>query len=162
MAFALGPAMTTRRAGCDAVALDEHRIMVVGGFGSSGNLNVGGRSGSKPVSTTEILCIWTMAFAPGPSMGSARWVCAAVQVDAQHVLIVGGKGSSYTPLSTTELLDVGMMEFSPGPAMRTPRWGCAGARLDAAEARRILVVGGYGSGGALSTTEVLAAEETTA
>jgi hypothetical protein len=95
------------------------------------------------LTTTEVLDVRTMAFAPGPSMGSTRSFCAVVPVDAQHVLVVGGEDSENTPLATTELLDVATMEFSPGPAMPNSRTGIAALRLGAAEAEpRILVLGG--------------------
>jgi hypothetical protein len=96
-----------------------------------------------------------MAFAPGPSMGSARWQCAAVAVDARHVLVLGGNGSAGTKSATTELLDVAMMEFAPGPTMQARRADFAAARLDTAEGPRILVAGGYDGQTPLSTTEVL-------
>jgi hypothetical protein len=95
-----------------------------------------------------------MAFAPGPSMGSARCYCTAVQVDAEHVLIIGGEDSSSTALATTELLDVVTMAFEPGPAMQTARSSIVAVRLDAAEEEtRILVLGG-----GLFSTEVLAVD----
>eukprot|EP00628_Pelagophyceae_sp_CCMP2097_P039358 CAMPEP_0184254932 /NCGR_PEP_ID=MMETSP0977-20130417/7723_1 /TAXON_ID=483370 /ORGANISM="non described non described, Strain CCMP2097" /LENGTH=225 /DNA_ID=CAMNT_0026560489 /DNA_START=4 /DNA_END=680 /DNA_ORIENTATION=- len=85
-----------------------------------------------------------MAFAPGPSMGSARCYCVALQVDAEHVLIIGGTDSSFTVLATTELLDLATMAFLPGPTMQTARKAFAAVRLDAAgEEPRILVVGGH-------------------
>jgi hypothetical protein len=98
-----------------------------------------------------------MSFAPGLSMGSARSFCAAVPVDAQHVLVLGGRDSSDTALATTELLDVATLIFSPGPAMQARRVGLAAVRLDTAQGPRILVVGGANWPTPLSTTEVLAA-----
>jgi hypothetical protein len=106
--------------------------------------------------TTEVLDVRTMAFAPGPSMGSARWLCAAVAVDELHVLVLGGRDSASTVFATTELLDVVALEFAPGPTMQARRVGLAAARLDTAEGPRILVVGGYDGTRRLSTTEVLA------
>jgi hypothetical protein len=102
----------------------------------------------------EVLDVRTMSWAPGPSMRSARAYCAAVQVDAQHVLVIGGNGSATTVLATTEVLDVAMMEFAPGPTMPSARSGIAAARFDAAEgAPRILVVGG-----GVTTTAVLSVD----
>jgi len=102
--------------------------------------------------TSEVLDVRTMAFAPGPSMGSARCYCVALQVDAEHVLVIGGEDSSSMLLATTEHLDMATMEFAPGPTMQTARSNIAAVRLDAAEeAPRILVLGG-----GLSSTEVLA------
>jgi hypothetical protein len=117
----------------------------------------GGESDSGCLDTTEILDVRTMAFAPGPSMASVRDGCAAVPVDARHVLIIGGQDSSETTLATTELLDVATMAFAPGPPMQTGRYMCA-ATLDTAEEEspRILVMGGEdGDRAVLSTTEVL-------
>jgi UDP-N-acetylglucosamine:LPS N-acetylglucosamine transferase len=97
-----------------------------------------------------------MAFAPGPPMSSARWFCAAVPVDARHVLVIAGQESATTELATTELLDVATMEFSPGPTMLNARGGVAAVRLDAAgEEPRILVLGGSDGQTPFSTTEVL-------
>ncbi|KAJ1449119.1 hypothetical protein M885DRAFT_573273 [Pelagophyceae sp. CCMP2097] len=102
-----------------------------------------GRSDLEHLDTTEVLDVRTMAFAPGPAMGSGRFECAAVAVDAQH------------------LLDLATMAFAPGPTMGTPRDGCAAARLVAGP--RILVVDGedpnlHGAhGDDTCTTEVLAA-----
>jgi hypothetical protein len=150
MAFAPGPVMATPREGCAAVALDEHRIILV----------AGGFSGSEYLNTTEILDFRTMAFAPGPRMGSERSGCAAVPVDAQHVLIVGGQNMPFLPLATTELLDLAALEFAPGPAMQTERYACAATRLDTAgEEPRILVYGGTSTDEeSLSSTEVLSVD----
>jgi hypothetical protein len=85
-------------------------------------------------------------------MGSARYECAAVHVDARHVLVIGGQEPRNTALATTELLNVATMEFEPGPTMQTPRGSVAAVCLGAAEEEpRILVLGEY-----LSTTELLA------
>jgi hypothetical protein len=127
--------MVTARGGCAAVALDEHRILVAGG--SSGSA-----AESEPLDTTEVLDVRTMVFAPGPSMGSARSLCAAAAVDSRHVLVLGGEDSAGTALATTELLDVAALEFSPGPAMLARRAEFAAARLDTAAGPRIIVVGG--------------------
>jgi hypothetical protein len=138
--------MASPRYGCATVTLDEHRIiMVVGGSSDSG----------QTLNTTEVLDVRTMAFAPGPSMGSARWGCAAVQVDARHVLIIGGWDSSDAALATTELLDLTTMAFSPGPIMQAGRRSFAAARVDTAQGPRILVLGGSAGETRFSTTEVL-------
>mmetsp|Transcript_585 Transcript_585/g.1898 ORF Transcript_585/g.1898 Transcript_585/m.1898 type:complete len:108 (+) Transcript_585:1-324(+) len=68
-------------------------------------------------------------------MGSARGGCAAVPVDAHHVLVISGQDSSITRSATTELLNIAMMESAPGPALRVGRCGCAAAQLDAARRR---------------------------
>jgi hypothetical protein len=100
--------------------------------------------GSGPSNTTEVLDVRTM--------GLARRYCAAVQVDAKHIIVIGGQDSSSTPLATTELLDVATMAFEPGPTMQTARSNIAAIYLDAAEEEpRIIVLGG-----GESTTEVLA------
>mmetsp|Transcript_17086 Transcript_17086/g.60775 ORF Transcript_17086/g.60775 Transcript_17086/m.60775 type:complete len:152 (+) Transcript_17086:42-497(+) len=97
----------------------------------------------------------------GPlSMGSARYLCTAVPVDAQHILVIGGHFSggdtAATIFATTEILDVAANEFAPGPAMRG-RCSCTAARLDAADGQlRFLVLGGGPGRTAMSTTESLA------
>eukprot|EP00628_Pelagophyceae_sp_CCMP2097_P034198 CAMPEP_0184284062 /NCGR_PEP_ID=MMETSP0977-20130417/65985_1 /TAXON_ID=483370 /ORGANISM="non described non described, Strain CCMP2097" /LENGTH=546 /DNA_ID=CAMNT_0026590073 /DNA_START=1 /DNA_END=1642 /DNA_ORIENTATION=+ len=183
MAFAPGPSMGSACWGCAAVVVDAQHVLVVCGRDSTGtklattelldvatmefaaradhadcaqwrrSLVAGGYSGSEIWDTTEILDIRTMAFTPGPQMGSARSYCAAVPVDTHHVLVVGGLISATTKLATTELLDVATMEFAPGPAMSSARSGVAAVRLDAARDARILVLGG-----SLSSTEVLAVD----
>jgi hypothetical protein len=92
-------------------------------------------------------------------MISARSECAAVPVDARHVLIIGGWDSSITSTvsATTELLDLATMEFVPGPTMQTARGGPAAVLLDAA---RILVIGGHDVDDDFATTELLATEAT--
>jgi hypothetical protein len=144
--------MAARRGGCAAVALDEHRIMVAGGSSD--------RCSGQVLNTTEVLDIRTMAFAPGPSMGSERYGCAAVPIDAQHVLVISGYNSGYQVLNTTEIFDVLMMEFSPGPAMQDGRNSIAAARLETAQGPRIIRIAGGTTFS--STTEVLAFEDLTA
>jgi len=115
--------------------------------------------------TSEVLDVRTMAFAPGPSMGSAREDFAVVLIDPQHVLIIGGMDSqdeSGTPLATTEVLDsdVATMEFAPGPTMPSSRRGCTVIRLDVAGGRpRVLVIGRHGDGYATRTTLLLSVED---
>jgi len=78
-------------------------------------------------------------------MSSERSFCAAVSVDARHVLLIGGKNESEKAVATTELLDVATMEFAPGPAMRTARYSCAAVRVDVTnEQPRVVVIGGEG------------------
>jgi spermidine synthase len=90
-------------------------------------------------------------------MSSPRSDCAAVKVDARHVLVIGGQDSAYARLASTELLDVATMEFEPGPALRTGRYACACVKLEAATGPRIVVVGGS-DGTDLASTEVLSLE----
>jgi hypothetical protein len=150
-----GPTMQSARSNCAAVALDARRILVVGGF-----------DGRSYLSTTEILSldtildVRTMAFAPGPFMGSARAYLAAVAVDQRHVILVGGYDSASMPLATTKVLDVVSMEFSPGPQMQARRAGFSAARLDTLQGPRIVLVGGQSViFGPLTATEVLASNE---
>jgi hypothetical protein len=157
----------SREGGCAAVALDEHRVLVAGDNSHEDHEDEwrpgdddfeDDDAGSKDVLVSEVLDVRTMAFALGPSMSSVRNECAAVRVDAQHVLFIGGQDASGTALATTELLDVATMEFAPGPTMPAGRSGCAAIRLDVAGGRpRILVIGGDNGGRCLSTTLVLAA-----
>ena len=99
-------------------------------------------------------------FGPGPDMGTRRYGCAAVALSAGgggdgrgSVLVIGGEDEDERDLSSTEVLDVaGSMTWSAGPAMASARSSCAAAVL---EDGRVVVVGGWGNGDGLSTTEVL-------
>ena len=129
---ARGPALATDRYNCAVVALDATRILVAGGLGGAGDTGA--------LRTTEILDLATMAFSPGPSMGSARAHFAAVNLGGGRVLVAGGDdGEREGGLASTEILDVAAMAFEPGPAMKFPRFGLSLAPLDAAH---VLVVGG--------------------
>ncbi|KAJ1451356.1 hypothetical protein M885DRAFT_570081 [Pelagophyceae sp. CCMP2097] len=138
--FRPGPAMGEGRAWCAAVAAGG-RVVVFGGF-----------SGKSALDSTELLDTQTMAFTGGPDMPTVRFGCAAVQIDGNRVLVVGGADYDDKALNTTEIFHLSTLTFAPGPDMQTARFGCAAVALDA---RRVLVVGGHDDASELSSTEIL-------
>ena len=58
--------------------------------------------------STEILNIDTMESYEGPSMRSVRQGCAAIQLDASRILVLGGD-DGITYLNTTEVLNTDTM-----------------------------------------------------
>ena len=89
-----------------------------------------GFDGSGTLSTTDVLDLNSMAFTEGPDILLSRSGCAAIVIDAHHVLVVGGYSKGGHLLNTTEILDVDTLTFTAGPDMRSGRNRC------------ILVVGG--------------------
>ena len=110
MAFSAGPSMATRRFGPAAVKLTDGRVLVLGG-----SCYVGGRL--VEYRTTEFLDITTNTFSPGPSMQEGRKFAAALQVDDQRVLVIGGESKAAVISGSTEVLDLPTGVFSPGPAL---------------------------------------------
>mgnify|MGYP000485568412 CR=1 FL=1 len=138
-----GPVMGERRPGCAAVSVGG-RVVVFGGD-----------SGWTALNTTLLLDTQTMAA--GPNMLTGRLGCAAVAIDADRVLVVGGIGGGF-PFNTTEILHLSTLTLTPGPNMQSARNGCAAVALDA---RRILVVGGYDGGSTVSqsSTEIFSLDD---
>jgi hypothetical protein len=144
-----GPTMATARMGCAAVRLDARRVLVVGGFDYTITL-------AGPLDTTEILDLETMRFSAGPRMLSRRSYCTAVALDAQRVLVAGGRDENGACRRTTEILNVATMTFAPAPEMLSEHFGCSAVALE--NPRRALIVGGRGPGSDsvfVNTTEVL-------
>ena len=143
MTFSAGPRLLTARMGCAAVALDDRRVMVIGGF-----------SDGEHLTTTEVLDLATMSWTPGPEMRTARVYHGAVSLDERRVLVMGGE-EGHEHLSSTEVLDLELMQFEKGPMMGTARSGFVAV----ADAEQILVFGGENESGSLATTEVLAVDD---
>ena len=152
MTFEPGPQMLSPRGGCAAVVLDARRILIIGGNSDSISFGYDGTN----LATTEVLDIGTMAFAPGPSMQTRRWGCAAVLLPGERCVLVIGGYDGTTHHATTEILDIDTMSFSPGPVMSQPRSWCAVVSLPGS----ILVVGGIGDAAA-KTTEALSLQTMT-
>lgn len=96
----------------------------------------------------------SMAWAPGPTMSVRRGACAAVVLDADRLLVLGGNEGD-SSFGTTEVLDfrdIRKLSFSPGPRLTTQRRECTAILLDA---ERLLVLGGYDGAHFLNTTEIL-------
>ena len=121
-----GPRMRRARHSC-ATVQHGRKLYVFGGCNNGG-----------PLSSMEILDLDTMEFEEGKSMLSARFVCAAVQIDESRILVIGGHdGDDY--LDTTEVLDIVTGEFMPGPSLLTARRGHAAVAIDE---HRVLIAGG--------------------
>ena len=141
----VGPPTTEERECCEAVELDEARILVVGGWKKR---------------STEIIDLSvddTIKVSDGPAMASDRYQCAVVALGDGRILIAGGcGGGDGAPQSTTEILDIETMTFSPGPRMSAARAHCGAVALDRS---RVLIAGGAedpsGAEGGSRSTEVL-------
>ena len=55
------------------------------------------------INHTQVLDLETMEFEAGPAMEIARYACAATRLDADRVLVIGGKDNG-TYLASTEIL----------------------------------------------------------
>ena len=82
MQFTDGPEMGSRRDGCTALRLDARRCLIIGGEDEDG----------FDLETTEILDVETMAFLEenGPSLQTPRRFFAAVAIDPERALVLGG------------------------------------------------------------------------
>jgi hypothetical protein len=146
-----GPALAQPRAGAVSVALDDGRVLVIGG-----------RTASGPVDTVEVFNTnGTMSL--GAQMRSPRSGHTATKLPDGNVLVVGGTTMVTTdhgsgPVSaeavtnSAEVYDVSAGVWYPGSSLSTPRTGhTATAVLDG----RVLLAGGAGdTGAALDTFEV--------
>jgi len=142
--FALAAEMLSKRNGVGSVVLPDERGVLV----------VGGNDGRKYLASTELYDLKTQTFAPGPTMGSKRWGCAAVVLEDGQVLVVGGNNGT-SPLSSTEVLNPATVTWSPGPNMDAGRCGCAALPL---RHGRTLVLGGARGSNArfsLASTEIV-------
>jgi len=141
--FTPGPSMGSRRSYCGTVALEDSRVVVVGG--SNGNI----------LSTSEVLSPSTDTWSPGPNMASSRYGSASLPLSSARILVIGGASGYHTrtSLSTTEIIDLASGASTPGPEMSCPRFCCSAVMLHDG---RVLVIGGRNSTTrSLSTTEIL-------
>mmetsp|Transcript_23768 Transcript_23768/g.80218 ORF Transcript_23768/g.80218 Transcript_23768/m.80218 type:complete len:182 (-) Transcript_23768:9-554(-) len=104
-AFRPGPEMMKGRGWFCAVAVAGF-VFVFGGLAEE---------------TTEVLDTQTMTFTDGPDMLTARSGFAAVQIDADRVLLVGGVGDNGDALNTTGIFHLSTRAFTPGPGQRVLR-----------------------------------------
>jgi len=140
MTFTPGPLLFKERQGCCAVSLGD-RVLVLGGYA--------GYAGDEWLDSTEMLSLSSGTVVQGPSLQTARYGGAAVLLEGNRVLVVGGEKSEK---STTEILCLNSMAFTRGPCMATPRRGCAAVALDDF---RVLLAGGHSSVGYLNSTDIL-------
>ena len=83
------------RYSCSAVAIDEHEIYIIGGFGGHGD---------QILDSVEILNISTETISQGPPMLESRTEFAAALIGDSIVVAGGWQGQSYT--STCEQLSI--------------------------------------------------------
>jgi hypothetical protein len=102
-AFRPGPGMDSVRDGSAAVSAGG-RIVVFGGVSDETALN-----------TTLLLDAQTMVFTAGPNLLTGRYGCAAVQIDADRVLLVGGMDDDDETLNTMEIFHLATLTSTPGP-----------------------------------------------
>ena len=94
------------------------------------------------------------SFSEGPDMNERREAAAAVKLDDDHILVIGGR-STYIGYgeanASTEILDTKSMTFSAGPSMATRRQRPAAVKLIDG---RVLVLGGLNFDNARDEEEV--------
>jgi hypothetical protein len=131
-----------------AASLPDGRVLVAGGFGTFASL-----------SNTEIFNPATDQFSFGAFMTTHRDGAAAAQLPDGRALVAGGYDSYGEDfgrrdyLSSAEVFNPATNIFSRAGigSMSVPRWGAAAAPL---RDGRVLVVGGYDGGRALSSAEI--------
>ena len=150
----VGPGMPSGRHSHSSVALSDSKIILIGGA-----------SGAYPdwvcLSTTSILDLTTMQWAPGPAMATPRQYAAAVALADGRIMVIGGcsptvSGKGLVRLSSTTLLDstaaAAAMKWSAGSALTAARHSLTAAVLSNG---KIAVAGGETSVGHTETTEIL-------
>mmetsp|Transcript_19456 Transcript_19456/g.65733 ORF Transcript_19456/g.65733 Transcript_19456/m.65733 type:complete len:392 (-) Transcript_19456:851-2026(-) len=111
----------------------------------------GGSLDGSELFTTEVLDVETLQFSNGPDLAKGITEFAAVTLDADRVLVVGGINGAGEYPTATEILTLSTLTLSPGPTF-SGRSGCAAVQIDA---DRVLVVGGNDGAAQLATTMVL-------
>ncbi|KAJ1448670.1 hypothetical protein M885DRAFT_623227 [Pelagophyceae sp. CCMP2097] len=142
MVFRAGPRTDVERAGCCAAALDDDRLLVMGGTCMARG---------PALNTTEVLYLSTQNTVKGPMLRGGRNHSCAIKLDKDRIMVLGGQDAAVNSLASTEILDVGNMKFFAGPAMTERREGHCAIRIDerrpapleARGAHRILVAGGF-------------------
>ena len=117
-------------------------------------LVVGGNSAAGAVGSAELYDPATAAFAlTAGNLATARFNHTATLLPSGKVLIAGGKGSDPSPpLASAELFDPATGTFSATAApMASARFSHTATLLTDG---KVLIVGGYGAGGALDSAEL--------
>lgn len=150
-------AMQYARSGHTATALDDGRILIVGGFNAAG---------SVPQQTTEIYDPQTNTTVSGPNLIGARAKHTAVLLSSGDVAIFGGVGAGAAPLATCELIRFKPYQDQDGNAIAPSTWNVvalpnlAVAQYSALAAllpnQKVLVTGGVdGAGNGVTTAQLL-------
>ncbi len=132
-----------------ATALDDGRVLFIGGFDASG---------ANPQASTEIYDPKTQTITPGPSLAFARAKHTAVKLSTGDVAVFGGIGAGGGTLSSCELVQFQPYADKTGTAIPTSNWTVAALPdLGAAQVsphavllpdQTVLVTGGIGASGA--------------
>ena len=136
-----GPAMSANRAAHTMTALHDGRVLVAGGFTTSGAAN--GAELYQPAAGT---------FAPLPPMRTTRHSHTATLLPDGRVLLAGGYGEAGTIINTAELFDPASKTFTPTGSLAAARADHIAVLLDNG---KVLIAGGLGPGWAfLSSAEL--------
>lgn len=154
--WARGPQMPSGREGCGAFVStneDGARVVVV----------LGGGDGEKITASTSVMearpsgVVEALAWRAGPDMVEARSGAAVVALGEGRAMVLGGyrEGADREGVfvASTEIFDGA--KFAAGPRMLLARVSAAAAKLNDG---RVVVCGGWGSGKAQASTEVLDAD----
>ncbi|KAJ1459185.1 hypothetical protein M885DRAFT_511678 [Pelagophyceae sp. CCMP2097] len=156
--FSEGPELAANRGSCAAVVIGKFCVLIGGFNEQDGHLGC-----------TEVIDMSAQEGGAGPSLRMARYDHAAVRVDAENLMVIGGFNKR--TLATTEIMSLedaatNPWLFKPGPSLPSPRMACAAVLLK--DEKTVLVIGGGegvlehvgpGKGGpeweATATTELL-------
>jgi hypothetical protein len=153
-AFGAPIAMTSRRTFHAAEALDDGRVLVVGGLGAGG----------FPLQTAEIFDATAGGFAPvGDEMTAPRAFATATRLDDGRVLVTGGTNGAGVYYSTADIFepDASGGTFQQQPVvMERPRAHHRATKLLGTPGvpGRVLLTGGFDGEEVLRASEVFAAE----
>jgi hypothetical protein len=150
-------AMQYARTGHTATALDDGRILIVGGFNAAGTV---------PLQTTEIYDPQTNTVVGGPNLIGARAKHTAVLLSSGDVAVFGGVGSGATPLSSCELIQFQPYQDQDGNPIAPSTWGVVAlpsltvaqhsALVAVLPNQKVLVTGGIdGAGNGVTTAQLL-------
>lgn len=134
--------------------LSDSRIVVIGGVDTSSGTPVSSNA-------TQIFDPDSRSWAAAPSIpgddnAGARDQHTATSRFYESIVVAGGfrrDGTTATPLSSVFLFEPAGSWWRPLPAMAEARGGHSAVRLDLPAAERIVVAGGTGAGGPLTTAE---------
>ena len=123
--------MQNRRASPTASLLQDGRVLVAGGFAGSG-------FDQHPYVSTEFFDPASGAFYPGPDMTAPRLGHAAVTLEDNRILLLGGWSASGVT-NTAEVYDPSNRRFSSVGSMAIARGECTATLL---QDGKVLVTGG--------------------
>jgi hypothetical protein len=104
--------LRTGRGGHTASVLPDGRVLIAGGWSSSGQITA----------SVEIFDPTTNSFNLGPAMPGPRGAAAAVTLSDGSILVTGGRKARYRKgLTSTVIYDPATNAWRDGPTMSTPR-----------------------------------------